>query len=1242
MATIDSLDIQISGSVKKANQAINSLIANLNRLANSLQIDTNGLEKIRKSLNFSGIDKAAKNIQSQTQKVSKSLSQITEQYKDLGKGFEIKGSTQQIQKQIDTLANKLANAKLAKDDFEASGKTNLGGYETAVKNVIKYTNQIESLKKQLAELRTAQPRLDFNTTGIEEAGKRVSEVTEKIKTATIPQSAFNYNADAMKAVFGEAAAGIENWSQATQKFGANAGAVLNQTTSKTDELKARTEQFEQSLKNLQIPPINTDNINVLQRELVKSEANFEKLRVKLANGITMGRISANVDDKGFRNLKEQMALAEKTAEALREKIKQVQQTSSQTSTGAKKLGDSVKSASKSFSDLASSSTKAIKPLNNLGNSFKSLLRVILPILGIRQLFNWGKQSMQVASDLTEIQNVTDTTFANMSYKVEDFAKTSIEQFGLSELALKQYSSRFQSMGVAMGVGAPLIGQANSNLSKLTDGYIEASDSMADVSLNLTKLTADMASFYNVEQDVVAEKLASVFTGQTRPLRDFGLDLTQATLQEWALKQGMDANIQSMSQAEKTMLRYQYVMANTAAAQGDFARTADTWANQTRILKQNFEQLASVIGGTLINAFKPLVQALNAAMSHIIAFAKTISNALGKIFGWKYEESGAGVAMDLEDGEDYAGGIADGMNSAAGSAKKLRDYVLGIDELNIIAPEEPDSGAGAGGAGGGGVGDYGYQDAAGAWEKTESLFESSIDTLYKLGGYISNTLSTTLENIDWNSVYKKAENFGSGLASFLNGLITPRLFYSLGETVANSINTALRTANAFAITFDWKNLGESLAKGIKGFFENWDAGLTAETFSNFAKGILESMTSFLNTLADDQTFNDMGQKIVDFLCGIDWGGLAWDLIGFFEALSNAAIQFPGDFLEGVAQEIVNKIFGENTEIKVPENFGDKVFGGLINTIPVVAGIKNAIDVLGALKDAIIDTEGNTRSFKGALIELKNNLLEWDGIGEIITGFSSKFTADQWMSIFDGIKTGFIAKWEELKTWFIDTGATGLAAEIAPWFTEEKWMEITNGIKDGLLGKWAETEAQWIIKLTKWWNKNISPRFAAKEWNFPGIKEGLSEAWDAAVDSVKQIWNKFANWLNSKLTWKIDPVVVMGKTVFEGTTINLGKIPTFSVGGFPEDGLFYANHTELVGKFTNGHTAVANNDMIVDGIKNGVKEAVAETLAPYLADIAQNTRETANKDMSVIIGDEDIAEANRRGEARIGFNFTPSYA
>lgn len=186
---------------------------------------------------------------------------------------------------------------------------------------------------------------------------------------------------------------------------------------------------------------------------------------------------------------------------------------------------------------------------------------------------------------------------------------------------------------------------------------------------------------------------------------------------------------------------------------------------------------------------------------------------------------------------------------------------------------------------------------------------------------------------------------------------------------------------------------------------------------------------------------------------------------------------------------------------------------------------------------------------------------------------------------------------------------------------------------LTGKDQESIAK---ALSAWWDLKIKPWFTAEKWAElgEGIKDGLTQAFNGALDAVKQVWNQFATWLNEKLTWQIDPISILGKTVFDGTTISLGKLPTFATGGFPEDGLFMANHNELVGGFSNGKTAVANNAQIVDGIKYGVREAVSEVLAPYLADIARNTRETADKDMSVNIGDRDIARANNRGQRQIG--------
>lgn len=201
----------------------------------------------------------------------------------------------------------------------------------------------------------------------------------------------------------------------------------------------------------------------------------------------------------------------------------------------------------------------------------------------------------------------------------------------------------------------------------------------------------------MEQSDVARNLQAVFTGETEPLRKYGLDLTQATLKEWAMKQGLDADISSMTQAEKTMLRYQYVMATTAAAQGDFARTSDTWANQIRILKQSFEQLAAIIGGALINAFKPFVRTLNAVMQKVIAFATTVTNALGSIFGWKFEISAGGLADDWSDAAGSAADIADSTGQAAKNVEKMSYHETFTDDstwedekfnpLFIVRPSE---------------------------------------------------------------------------------------------------------------------------------------------------------------------------------------------------------------------------------------------------------------------------------------------------------------------------------------------------------------------------------------------------------------------------------------------------------------------------------------------------------------------------------------------------------------------------
>ena len=188
-------------------------------------------------------------------------------------------------------------------------------------------------------------------------------------------------------------------------------------------------------------------------------------------------------------------------------------------------------------------------------------------------FNMLKKAINLSAEMTEQQHVVDVAFGEMSSKVTEFSKNSIKELGMSQLTVAKTAGRFQAMGNALGITGDKVEKATANFSNLTGEYAKQGKSMADMSLGLTRLTADMSAFYNMDYADTAEAMQTIFTGQARPLRRFGIDISQTTLKEWAMKQGLDANVESMTQAEKAMLRYQYVMQHSQQAHGDFARTS---------------------------------------------------------------------------------------------------------------------------------------------------------------------------------------------------------------------------------------------------------------------------------------------------------------------------------------------------------------------------------------------------------------------------------------------------------------------------------------------------------------------------------------------------------------------------------------------------------------------------------------------------------------------------------------------
>ena len=184
------------------------------------------------------------------------------------------------------------------------------------------------------------------------------------------------------------------------------------------------------------------------------------------------------------------------------------------------------------------------------------------VLGTGAIIAFGKSCIDLGSDLQEVQNVVDITFGSMNKQVNAFAKNAITQFGLSELTAKKYMGTYGAMAKSFGI----VGEA---------GY--------QMSAAITGLTGDVASFYNLSTDEAYTKLKSIFTGETEPLKELGVVMTQTALDQYALNEGLGKTTRTMTEQEKVLLRYRYVMSTLSDASGDFARTSGSWANQTRIL-----------------------------------------------------------------------------------------------------------------------------------------------------------------------------------------------------------------------------------------------------------------------------------------------------------------------------------------------------------------------------------------------------------------------------------------------------------------------------------------------------------------------------------------------------------------------------------------------------------------------------------------------------------------------------------
>lgn len=1303
MATVDNLEIKIHASATQAVNAVDKLSNKLGTLSKTLQgIDSNGIAKFAqgmsqlaqgmnaiKNVKMPDFNRAAKGIKQFENINSGKLTAVANSISPLASSISVLGNMQFNNKGLTNFINSIT--RLSNSNINGMNINAIGQLGNAIVGLSSTLQGAQNVSTNVIQLTNAVGRLA-------NAGQKASVVS-----ATLPQLSV-----ALRNLFNTMALAPQlstGTIQMTTALGnlASVGAKAAQTAGGLGALAAELKKFMQVMATA--PQVSQ---NVIQ------------MTHALANLAAQGSRTASAS-RGIQN-------------------------------SFSGMGNSAKSARKHIWSLASA-------VGKLYAAFWAAQRVL----------SGFKKAIDISSDLTEVQNVVVNTFGQYTDQLEQFSKTSIKMYGMSELSAKQTAGRFQAMGLAMG--APV-------------------KDMSDMSIQLTALSADLASFYNISQEESSRKLWSIFTGETEPMRAFGIDLTNATLKEYAMKKGLDANISSMTQLEKTMLRYQYVMDNTKNVQGDFARTSQTWANQLRVLQEQIEMVAGVWGNAFVNMLKPLIQALNKALSAVYAFSEKVVNALGAIFGWKLEIQKVFISDDYEGAAGAADDMASGTKKAAKAAKDLKTHLLGIDELNVVEPDKDTGTNGGGGSGGdtgvsGAGGDSGFKYII---KEAEGLYKSSIKNLNQLGKYISDSLSKAMESIKWNRVYKKAKNFGKGLADFLNGLITPRLFSNLGSTIAGAINTALTAGNTFAINFDWKNLGKSLISSITGFLNTWDAGLTGATLSNFVIGISKAIVSAFETINQDGIWQKLGQKVVDFICGINWGSLVWNLGSLIITMAKEIPKIPMQIYEGVGQAIIDKVFGEGAYSKISNS---KLFKGIKKALEyIIAPMNLIVDIINKIKSGVGKlspyTDKVVTVLKPALNSIKTVLSPILSVAsaissvirQLIGNWITKKIADISAKVqiaWDIIKPVFNSITEKLKTlWgylkkiadklssvakfgMKTSPIVGLSGIISSKFnidtttngkTDKDYKKLNKSVRGAISifgGKnvdynvdtsvndnkaenvatiksiaklWADTwkgknvkyDAQTATNGQVTPNSNILSGIVSR-WS--SVWKGKNAKYDAQTaingqnattgEKLSSISNIFSRYWKDKTVKYNANTAVNGKPTTSGSAVKsindalqknftgksvqyniktqtdeglkkLGEnaankifmgmsqkeikfnvkqasdplkqamsgtfsfMPTYATGGFPEDGWFRANQGEIMGKFDNGKSVVANNEQITAGIASGVRQAVDDALTPYLSQIARNTRETADKDTSINIDGRTLVSETDRRRSRNGHQFT----
>lgn len=915
-------------------------------------------------------------------------------------------------------------------------------------------------------------------------------------------------------------------------------------------------------------------------------------------GVASGRAITNIPllAKNLKQLFTTLSTAPNVSENI---IRMTNALAGLASTGAAS-GRAANSLGRNLNTYTTSAKRATKSTFSLAAAFgKFYATYFLVIRGIKSLW----KSIEGTTDYIEAFNYYTVAFNKVGKEwgkdfekfgydnAEDYAQSFGNRVNellgkMSGLKVDVEGGLISESGMKnLGLNLKEITQYASQLASITNSLGQTGEVTTAISKSMTMLAGDISSLFNVDFSTVATNLQSGLIGQSRALYKYGIDITNATLQTYAYRYGIEKAVSEMSQAEKQQLRLLAILDQSKVSWGDLANTINSPSNMIRQFTNNVKEAGMVLGQLFIPVLQKVLPVINGVVIAIKRLLVSVANLLGiKIDFSSFGQGVSGYNEDLED-------TADALDKVGTSAKNAQSGIRAFDKLKVIStPKSSGSGSGAGGAG---------------IDLTKEIMDATAE----------------YEKV-WQEAFDKMQNTAMGWADKIEKLFEPvkKLFKDLfngdffeaGQDLSGIVTGIFNWMSDAIASVDWYQIGKNIGQFLAGI--DWTAVFTSA--GNFIETAIDAAIdlwkgSFDAAPIETTIITAIGLLKFTGVGDIIWGKISDKLsakvlgsrIGIVPTIAIAAVTWEIGF--NVGKSLGKALFPEDAEYY--DNFTWFGENGFFDTLKNTdfTTLKTAWDDL--YKD--ITDNDLYRFLTGTMLLPKHSTL--DDFGDKIDWLIDKIKNTKVdMSDTFGLSSALINIAPLVGNWFNEN--------VSPWFTKEKWQGMGQTIESSLSEKWTSFTTWWNqTGFSNWWKK-ISEQFGPTKWNklLENIPTAFRTAFKTAANVAIAPLNLVISGIETMINNAIDLInglmsaarliPKIGDAVPNNIQhISVGRIPTFEKGGYVPSRytMFMAGENgvpEMLGT-VGGKTAVAGGEEITR-----IRDAVISTAQQEIALLKQNNQ------------------------------------